>query len=141
MRDPRAKTLAAAVTLEECLAGLPDWRPGRLEGRAIVHGHCHQKALVGMEPTRVVLSRVEGLEFEVLDSGCCGMAGSFGYEEGTTRCRGRAGSGCRSRGARGGGGGFVVAPGFPCRHQIAGFCGGRGSVSVAEVLAMAEDGR
>jgi hypothetical protein len=83
VRDGRTKALAAAsVTLEEFLASLPDYKPGRLERRAIVHGHCHQKALVGMEPTRQVLSKVEGLEFSILDSGCCGMAGSFGYEQG-----------------------------------------------------------
>ena len=67
---------------EECLASLPDYRPGRLARRAIVHGHCHQKALVGMEPTRQVLSKVERLELSILDSGYCGMAGSFGYEQG-----------------------------------------------------------
>jgi Fe-S oxidoreductase len=61
---------------------LPDWTSGRLERRTIVHGHCHQKALVGVEPTRQVLSKVKGLEFRILDSGCCGMAGSFGYEQG-----------------------------------------------------------
>ncbi|HEX5724530.1 MAG TPA: FAD-binding and (Fe-S)-binding domain-containing protein, partial [Longimicrobiaceae bacterium] len=82
-RDPRATALAgASATLEEFLAGLPEWRPGRLERGALVHGHCHQKALVGMGPTTEVLSRVEGLEFTLLDSGCCGMAGSFGYERG-----------------------------------------------------------
>ena len=42
----------------------------------------HQKVLVGIEPTRQVLSKVEGLDFTMLDSGCCGMAGSFGYEQG-----------------------------------------------------------
>jgi Fe-S oxidoreductase len=65
VRDARTKALAAAsVTLEEFLASLPDYRPGRLERRAIVHGHCHQKALVGMEPPRQVLSKVEDVLVE-----------------------------------------------------------------------------
>ncbi len=46
-----------------------------------VHGHCHQKALVGMEPTMDVLKAIPGLHAEEILSGCCGMAGSFGYEK------------------------------------------------------------
>ena len=140
MRNGRTKALtAASVTLEEFLTGLLDYRPGRLERGAIVHGHCHQKALVGMEPTRQVLSKVEGLEFSILDSGCCGMAGSFGYEQGHYRGeqglrRARALSGRRGTAADD----LVVAPGFSCRHQIADFCDGRRNLHTAELLAMAE---
>jgi Fe-S oxidoreductase len=46
-----------------------------------VHGHCHQKALVGMDGTAALLRQIGGLEVSVLDTGCCGMAGSFGYEK------------------------------------------------------------
>jgi hypothetical protein len=53
-----------------------------LEHRVIVHGRCHEKALVGIEPMRQVLSEAEGLDFTILDSGCCEMVGSFGYEQG-----------------------------------------------------------
>ncbi|RMG28827.1 MAG: FAD-binding oxidoreductase, partial [Methanobacteriota archaeon] len=49
-------------------------------GRILFHGHCHQKALVGAEVSRKVLEAA-GYEVEVIDSGCCGMAGSFGYEK------------------------------------------------------------
>jgi len=45
-----------------------------------LHGHCHQKALVGVEKTAQALSLIEGAEVHVIPSGCCGMAGSFGYE-------------------------------------------------------------
>ncbi|HET7234568.1 MAG TPA: FAD-binding and (Fe-S)-binding domain-containing protein [Longimicrobium sp.] len=140
VRDERAKKLAtAAVTFEEFLASLPDWSPGRLERKAIVHGHCHQKALVGMGPTTEVLSRVEGLEFTVLDSGCCGMAGSFGYEKGHYEVSQACGErvlfpAVRQTGAED----LIVAPGFSCRHQISDFCGGRKSLHTAELLAMAE---
>lgn len=46
-----------------------------------VHGHCHQKALVGMQPTLDVLNAVPGFTVSEIPSGCCGMAGSFGYEK------------------------------------------------------------
>ncbi len=51
----------------------------RLARKAIVHGHCHQHAVLKMHAERELYKRI-GLEFEVLDSGCCGMAGSFGFE-------------------------------------------------------------
>lgn len=47
--------------------------------RAMVHGHCHQKAFGGVVATVAMLRRVPGLEVDVVDSGCCGMAGAFGY--------------------------------------------------------------
>jgi len=49
-------------------------------GKALLHGHCHQKALVGTAPTVEAL-RWAGFEVTELDSGCCGMAGSFGFEK------------------------------------------------------------
>ena len=48
--------------------------------RAIVHGHCHQKAFATMAAMQQTLALIPELEVEVIDSGCCGMAGSFGYE-------------------------------------------------------------
>lgn len=48
--------------------------------RVKVHGHCHQKSLVGMAPTMDVLKAIPNLEAMLIASGCCGMAGSFGYE-------------------------------------------------------------
>jgi Fe-S oxidoreductase len=48
--------------------------------RALLHGHCHQKALVGSAPT-VAMLRWAGFEVTEVDSGCCGMAGSFGFEK------------------------------------------------------------
>jgi FAD/FMN-containing dehydrogenase/Fe-S oxidoreductase len=140
VRDPRAERLAtAAVTLDEFLAALPDWRPGRLERRAVVHGHCHQKAIVGMGPTTEILGRVEGLEFRVLDSGCCGMAGSFGYEKGHYDVSQACGERVLFPAVREAApDDLVVAPGFSCRTQIGDFCGGRQSLHTAELLAMAE---
>ena len=137
--DPRARTLAKnSFTLEEFLANQPDYRPGRLERRAIVHGHCHQKALVGMEPTRKLLERVEGLDFTILDSGCCGMAGSFGYEKGHYEVSKAAGERVLFPAVREEEDALVVAPGFSCRSQVKDFCDGRRAIHTAELLAMAE---
>ena len=52
-----------------------------LEEKCVLHGHCHQKALVGAGGTAAALRLVPGLDVTVLDAGCCGMAGSFGYEK------------------------------------------------------------
>ncbi len=48
---------------------------------AIVHGHCHQKAIVGLDGTLAALGRIPDLKVMPLDTGCCGMAGAFGYEK------------------------------------------------------------
>ena len=49
-------------------------------GPVLFHGHCHQKALVGTAPAMEVLRSIPGCEPEEIQSGCCGMAGSFGME-------------------------------------------------------------
>jgi FAD/FMN-containing dehydrogenase/Fe-S oxidoreductase len=85
--DPRVDVVAsAAVTLEEFLQD--SGREGHIrhaswddEPRLIlVHGHCHQKALVGMAASADALSMASGHQVQIIDSGCCGMAGAFGYE-------------------------------------------------------------
>ena len=101
-----------------------------------MHGHWYQKALVGMEPTRQVLSKVEGLTLSILNSGC-GMAGSFGYEQGHYEVS----KGCGERVLfpvvrDSADHDLVVAPGFSCRHQIADFCDNRRSMHTEEPLAM-----
>ncbi len=55
------------------------WKPQAR--RALFHGHCHLKALVGSEPSLRLLRSIPGLQVEEVDSGCCGMAGSFGFEK------------------------------------------------------------
>ena len=51
----------------------------KLHGHALVHGHCHHKSIIGMGDEEAVLKRV-GLDYEMPDTGCCGMAGAFGFE-------------------------------------------------------------
>ncbi len=83
----KAKSLAENVfTIEEFLAREMDRKvihsgSFRKTKKLIkVHGHCHQKALSSMTPTKKILSLPEGHEVHMIPSGCCGMAGSFGYE-------------------------------------------------------------
>ncbi len=59
----------------------PHYEVPKLHRRALVHRHCHHQAVMGFEADREVLKAM-GLDFQVLDSGCCGMAGSFGFEKG-----------------------------------------------------------
>jgi Fe-S oxidoreductase len=84
--EPRAETVAEAVyTFEEYVAERAEagafddvaWRTGA--GDVLLHGHCHQKALVGTDATEQILS-LPGYRVEAVDAGCCGMAGAFGYE-------------------------------------------------------------
>jgi len=85
--DPRAARLAAGTFLiEEFLLGLHEKGQLRLPLRAgaksvMLHGHCHQKALVGSNPSLQLLRLLPGARVDEIDSGCCGMAGSFGYEK------------------------------------------------------------
>jgi Fe-S oxidoreductase len=62
------------------LARNPAWQPPQMPGRRIVvHGHCHQKTQMTMKDEMKLL-RATGASVELLDSGCCGMAGPFGFE-------------------------------------------------------------
>ncbi|RXK52125.1 FAD-binding and (Fe-S)-binding domain-containing protein [Aquirufa rosea] len=54
---------------------------GTKSRKIVLHGHCHQKSIAGLSSTRQVLAFPEGHEVELIPSGCCGMAGSFGYEK------------------------------------------------------------
>ncbi|MBN9482075.1 MAG: FAD-binding oxidoreductase [Bacteroidetes bacterium] len=54
----------------------------QIRGEALVHGHCHHKAIMKMNDDAAILKKT-GLDYKILDSGCCGMAGYFGYEKGT----------------------------------------------------------
>ncbi|MFC2115615.1 FAD-binding and (Fe-S)-binding domain-containing protein [Bacteroidota bacterium] len=87
--------------------------------KLMIHGHCHQKSLYGTTSMERVLKRIPNLELEVLDSGCCGMAGSFGYEKEHYDLSMKVGEdrlfpAVRKKQEETG----VVACGFSCRHQI-----------------------
>ncbi|WP_306304974.1 FAD-binding and (Fe-S)-binding domain-containing protein [Nocardia concava] len=81
--DEDAHRLAGQVrTLAELLAErAPEWRPPTIAGPIVVQPHCHQHAILGSERDRDLL-RATGAEVELLDAGCCGLAGNFGFERG-----------------------------------------------------------
>lgn len=135
--DETAKTLAAqTLMLDELLAGLDDWRPPARPGKMILHGHCHQKAVMGIDGEVSVLERMSA-DLDVLDAGCCGMAGAFGYE----RDHYDVSVACAERrllpAVRGAAAGTIlVADGFSCRQQISQLSGRR-ALHLAEVLSLA----
>ncbi|HEX2253178.1 MAG TPA: FAD-binding and (Fe-S)-binding domain-containing protein [Thermoanaerobaculia bacterium] len=133
--DPRAHRLAAQTfTLAELLADhTPDWRPPPLAGRALFHGHCHQKSVIGQRADLEVLSRL-GLEVAAPETGCCGMAGSFGFEKEkydvSMACGERVLLPAVRRAAAGT---LLVTDGFSCREQVR-QATGREPLHLAEVL-------
>lgn len=84
-----------------------------------LHGHCHQKALGSLGPTIRMLSLPQNYEVEVIPSGCCGMAGSFGYEKEHYDVSMKIGELVLFPAIRKKSGGTIIAaPGTSCRHQI-----------------------
>ncbi len=109
---------------------LEEWVGPALQGRSVqsgpkrilFHGHCHQKALVGVNPSVNLLRAIPGCEVTALDSGCCGMAGSFGYthyEISQAIGEQRLFPALRDLPADT----IAVSPGFSCRQQIKQFTG------------------
>jgi Fe-S oxidoreductase len=85
-------------------------------GKIVLHGHCHQKALVGTKETQAALAMIPQTQVQLVDSGCCGMAGSFGYEHYDTSMA--IGERVLFKAVRNAPDAMVIAPGFSCRHQI-----------------------
>jgi Fe-S oxidoreductase len=101
--------------------------------KALLHGHCHQKALVGSAPTMAVLNAA-GFEVSEVDSGCCGMAGSFGFEKEHYDLSLKIGNRRLAPAVKAAAGDVeIVAPGISCRQQIEHLTG-RKAKHPAEVL-------
>jgi Fe-S oxidoreductase len=132
---------ASALLFEEFLAR--EAEAGRLKlalrpvaERALLHGHCHQKAFGAMGAVEAALKLVPGLTVETVDSSCCGMAGSFGYGADTIGASLAMGELSLLPAVRKASSGtLVVADGTSCRHQIHDGTG-RNALHVARVLAM-----
>jgi len=91
-----------------------------IEAKALIHGHCHQKALGGMDAVYTALSQVPGLEAQAIQSGCCGMAGAFGYlSENLDASIDMAELALFPAIRQSGRDALLIASGFSCRHQIA----------------------
>ncbi len=112
----------------------PRWK--QAPGRALLHGHCHARALVGNGPSLDAL-RLAGYAVELIDSGCCGMAGDFGYERDHYAVSRAIGEDRLLPAVRAAAPDtLIVASGTSCRHQIADFTPRR-ALHSAEALARA----
>ena len=124
---PDADLVASAARMVDAFvadrAAMPDLPLRPTSGKVLLHGHCQQKALVGTAGTVAALRRVEGLEVQELDSGCCGMAGSFGYELGHYDLSRSLAERVLLPAARAEPKAQLVAPGFSCRSQVHGLAG------------------
>lgn len=138
----RAKLLATqAFTFEEFVVReitanrfMANWRPQ--PGKVLLHGHCHQKALVGNDASVAAL-KAAGYQVEVIASGCCGMAGDFGYEVDHYAVSRKIGEDRLMPAVRAAAPDtLIVASGTSCRHQIADFAERR-PLHMAEALAAA----
>ncbi len=135
-RVAAAVDLADAWLARQTKAGRSDLQLERRSEECLVHGHCHQKALQGVTGTLAALGLVPGLNVTVLDSGCCGMAGSFGFEKehydlsvAIANLELLPALAAKPEA-------IVVAPGTSCRHQIKDLAGRR-AWHPLEVLAAA----
>jgi FAD/FMN-containing dehydrogenase/Fe-S oxidoreductase len=136
--DEHARRLGSqTVVLDELLDRYaPDWAPPSVGGRALVHGHCHHKAVIRGDQGRALLRRA-GVEAEMTKAGCCGMAGSFGYGAGEQYdVSMRIGEQFLLPAVRAAATDtLLVADGFSCRTQITAGAGRR-ALHTAEVLKL-----
>ncbi len=123
-------------TLAELLAErAPGWTPPKLDVDAIVQTHCHQHAVLGTDVDDALMT-AGGIDAERLRSGCCGLAGNFGFEAGHYAVSRAAGERVLLPAVRAAPDDTVVmADGFSCRTQIEQCDTGRRAVHLAEVLA------
>jgi Fe-S oxidoreductase len=139
--DHHASLLKKIQTFEQlllsCLEEKPELskvlRPKANQVR--VHGHCHQKAIFGMDAVKRIFSFYPEIDFQEIDSGCCGMAGSFGYEAKHYDISKQMAERVLIPAIEDHPDALIVANGFSCRHQIADFAG-REAVHIAEVFEL-----
>jgi len=143
--DDNAKAVSAqALLFEEFLAreagaGRLRLPLGAIPGKALVHGHCHQKSFGAFQSVPQVLRLIPDLTVDIIESSCCGMAGAFGYGAETYQASiAMAELSLLPAVRRAEMSTLVVADGTSCRHQIADSTG-RSALHVAQVLALSLD--
>jgi Fe-S oxidoreductase len=116
----------------------PEFHPPRLNRKAVVHGHCHHKAIMKMDAEEKIMKKM-GIRYEMPDSGCCGMAGAFGFEDKhydvSIKCGERVLLPKVREAAKDT---IVIADGFSCREQIKSSTDRR-ALHLAQVIKMAMD--
>ena len=145
MKGEAAETLGnQALLLEEFLAR--ELKEGALQlplqplpKKALLHGHCHQKSFASMGAVESVLKAIPEISVETIESSCCGMAGSFGYDADTIDVSLKMGELSLLPAVRGADqDALIVADGTSCRHQIQDGAD-RDALHVARVLEMSLD--
>ncbi len=117
--DPRAAKLRDQTLLlsEFLVKHAPDYRPPQIDQKIIVHGHCHHHATMSMKDEMQIL-RATGAEVQLLDSGCCGMAGPFGFEEDKYEISQTLGERVLLPAVRDNKEAIIISDGFSCQEQI-----------------------
>lgn len=118
------------------LMNLNDWDAPQLGGEALVHGHCHQKSVFGMAAEMALLKRL-GIRARTVESGCCGMAGAFGFNPKHYDVSVKSGETALLPAVRAADEHtMIIASGYSCREQIAQLTD-RNALHVSEVVALA----
>lgn len=135
--DPLAQKLSRQVFLfSEFIVGQTELKLQSLDRKAVVHGHCHHKAVLGMGSETQLLKNL-GLKVEMPEAGCCGMSGSFGFKPEHYELSMKVGEKSLLPSVRAAGKEvLVIADGYSCREQIEQGTGKR-ALHVAEVVQMA----
>jgi FAD/FMN-containing dehydrogenase/Fe-S oxidoreductase len=133
--DPRAAKLRDQTFLlsEFLVKYAPNYQPPAITQKIIVHGHCHHRATMGMHDEMKIL-RATGANVELLDSGCCGMAGPFGFEKDKFDLSQTLGERVLLPAVRNAQDAIIVSDGFSCCEQITQNTNAR-PMHFAEVLA------
>jgi FAD/FMN-containing dehydrogenase/Fe-S oxidoreductase len=136
--DEKAQRLASqSFLLSEFLEqqGV-DYHASKISYRAIVHGHCHHKAIVGMKDELSLLAKL-GVDFTVPDSGCCGMAGAFGFEKAHYDISVQVGERALLPAIRNADrDALIITDGFSCHEQVEQMTG-RKPLHLAQVIQLA----
>ena len=137
-KDARAQRLQRQTFLlsEFLQRYAPDWQPPHLPRKVLLHGHCHHKSLMKMNDEEALLRRM-GVELQTPDSGCCGMAGPFGFEQDKYALSQKIGERVLLPAVRKvSDDTLIVSDGFSCREQIEQSTG-KATLHLAELIQLA----
>lgn len=141
-QDERAKKMSKQIWLlaDWLAAKAPEWSAERLKGRQVLlHGHCHHKASFGGPKSELALLKRSGADARMIEAGCCGMAGPFGFEADKYELSKSIAETALLPAVRGADAEtLLVADGFSCREQIAQLSN-RKALHIAEVLALRDE--
>lgn len=141
VEEDHGKELKKIKTFEQILNQLLKAEPDLIDkitpisDRIKIHGHCHQKSVLGMTSVRELFKLFPNVDAKEIDSGCCGMAGSFGYEKEHYEISEKMARRVLIPAIENAPDHIIIANGFSCRHQIADFAN-RSSIHIAEAFKL-----